>query len=100
MLSYWNLVADGLFKIRYCENIDVIVTPLPPFSRPIDPGALVRAAAAGINPSQIASALNAPLPIVGIAGASTEKSEICDSSFSSVETLQTLHLLNSVYIGD
>ena len=63
MLSYWDLVADRLFKIRNCQNIDGIVTPLPLFSPPIDPGALVRAAAAGISPSQVAAGLAAPLPI-------------------------------------
>ena len=63
MLSYWDLVADRLFKIRNCQNINGIVTPLALFSPPIDPGALVRAAAEGISASQIASGLNAPLPI-------------------------------------
>jgi hypothetical protein len=37
--------------------------------------------------------------LVGIIETSAEKSEICDSSFSSVEMLQTMHLLSCVYIG-
>ena len=63
MLAYWDLVADRLFKIRNCENINGIVTPLPLFSPPIDPGALVRATAQGLSPSQLAAGLAAPLPL-------------------------------------
>jgi hypothetical protein len=63
MLAYWDLVSDRLFKIRNCENINGIVTPLPLFSPPIDPGALVRATAQGLSPSQLAAGLAAPLPL-------------------------------------
>jgi hypothetical protein len=47
MLQYWDLVADRLFKIRNCQNIDSFFSPLALFSPPIDPGALIRATAAG-----------------------------------------------------
>ncbi len=62
LLSYWDTVADRLFKIRYCMTIEGVVRQLPLFQPPIEPGLLVRAAAAGVD---IASALNdlyAPLP--------------------------------------
>src|SRR5262249_3997469 len=49
LLSYWDLVADRLFKIRHCMNIAGIVRPLALFDPPIDPGMLVKAAAAGID---------------------------------------------------
>ncbi|GEM_PF-4969834 len=49
MLGYWDLVADRLFKIRNSLNIDGIARTLSLFAPPIDPGMLVRAAAAGLN---------------------------------------------------
>jgi len=63
MMTYYTTVADRLFKIRNCQNINGVVTPLALFSPPIDPGALVRAATAGISASDLISGLNAPLPI-------------------------------------
>ncbi len=62
MLSYWDLIADRLFKIRNCQNIDGVERSLALFSPPIDPGALVKAAAAGMDISAILGGLNAPLP--------------------------------------
>lgn len=47
----------------YTTNIDGVFSPLALFSPPIDPGALVRAAAAGVNISDFLQGLNAPLPI-------------------------------------
>jgi hypothetical protein len=55
LLAYWDTVADRLFKIRHCMNIDGVVSPLPLFAPPISPGVLVRAAAAGVD---LSSALN------------------------------------------
>src|SRR6185369_930380 len=49
LLGYWNKVADRLFKIRHCMNIEGVVRQLPLFEPPIDPALLVRAAAAGID---------------------------------------------------
>ncbi|MGE2817994.1 neuraminidase-like domain-containing protein [Mycobacterium heidelbergense] len=62
LLQKWDLVADRLFKIRNCQNIDGIPTPLALFSPPIDPGALVRAVAAGLDITQVLAGLGAPLP--------------------------------------
>ncbi|MGD1841650.1 MAG: hypothetical protein ACFB0B_12245 [Thermonemataceae bacterium] len=61
LLSYWDTVADRLFKIRNCMNIEGIVRQLPLFQPPIDPGMLVKAAAAGIDISSLVSGLNQPL---------------------------------------
>jgi hypothetical protein len=54
MLSYWDTVADRLFKVRNGLNIDGVARPLALYEPPIDPGLLVRAVAAGVD---IASAL-------------------------------------------
>ena len=47
--GYWDRVADRLFKIRHCMNIEGVVRQLALFEPPIDPALLVRAAAAGID---------------------------------------------------
>jgi hypothetical protein len=61
MLSYWDTVADRLFKIRHCMNIQGVVRPLALFDPPLDPGMLVKAAAAGIDVSSIVNGLNQPI---------------------------------------
>ncbi len=62
MLEYWDRIEDRLFKIRHCQNIDGIERSLALFAPPIDPAALVRAAAAGLDISSVLAGLNAPLP--------------------------------------
>lgn len=61
MLGYWDTVADRLFKIRHCMNIEGVVRQLALFDPPIDPGMLVKAAAAGIDIGSIVSGLNQPV---------------------------------------
>lgn len=61
LLGYWDTVADRLFKIRHCMNIEGVVRQLPLFQPPIDPGMLVKAAAGGIDISSLVSGLNQPL---------------------------------------
>lgn len=62
MLTYWDTIADRLFKIRNSQNIDGVFRSLSLFAPPIDPGMLVRAAAAGLSISSILSGMNAPTP--------------------------------------
>ncbi|NNV57634.1 Tc toxin subunit A-related protein [Limnovirga soli] len=62
MFEYWDRVADRLFKIRHCQNIDGVERSLALFAPPIDPGMLVRAAASGLNLSSVIAGLNAPTP--------------------------------------
>jgi len=62
LLGYWDTVADRLFKIRNCMNIQGVVRQLPLFAPPIDPALLVRAAAQGVDLSSVLSDINAPLP--------------------------------------
>jgi Tc toxin complex TcA C-terminal TcB-binding domain len=61
LLGYWDTVADRLFKIRHCMNIEGIVRQLALFDPPIDPGMLVKAAAAGIDIGSIINGLNQPV---------------------------------------
>jgi hypothetical protein len=60
LLAYWDTVADRLFKIRHCMNIEGVVRQLALFDPPLDPGMLVKAAAAGIDIGSIVSGLNQP----------------------------------------
>jgi len=60
LLGYWDLVADRLFKLRNCMNIKGIVRQLPLFQPPIDPGALIKAQAAGLDIGAALSDMNAP----------------------------------------
>ena len=62
MLEYWDRIADRLFKIRHCQNIDGVERSLALFAPPIDPGMLVRAAAAGLDISSVLAGINAPTP--------------------------------------
>ncbi|TET67941.1 MAG: hypothetical protein E3J56_12115 [Candidatus Aminicenantes bacterium] len=62
MLKYWDTVADRVYKIRHCLTIEGVARQVALFEPPIDPGALVKAAAAGIDISSALSDLNAPLP--------------------------------------
>nr|WP_320014950.1 neuraminidase-like domain-containing protein [uncultured Desulfobacter sp.] len=62
ILEYWGIIEDRLFKIRNCQNIDGVERSLALFAPPIDPGMLVRAAAAGLSLSSILSGMGAPRP--------------------------------------
>jgi hypothetical protein len=61
LLAYWDTIADRLFKIRHCMNISGIVRQLALFDPPIDPGMLVKAAAAGLDVSAAVNGINQPL---------------------------------------
>ncbi len=61
LLGYWDTVADRLFKIRNCMDIEGQVRPLALFDPPIDPGMLVKAAAAGLDIGSVVSGLNQPV---------------------------------------
>lgn len=62
LLAYWDTVAERLFKIRHCQNIEGVVRQLALFEPPIDPALLVKAAAAGVDIGSALSDINAPLP--------------------------------------
>jgi hypothetical protein len=62
LLGYWDTIADRLFKIRHCLNIEGVARQLALFAPPIDPGLLVKAVAAGLDIGSVLSELSAPLP--------------------------------------
>jgi hypothetical protein len=61
MLGYWDTVADRLSKIRHGLNIAGVVRPLALFDPPLDPGMLVKAAAAGIDIGSVVAGLHQPV---------------------------------------
>ncbi|MCL6542206.1 MAG: hypothetical protein K6T87_16745 [Roseiflexus sp.] len=67
LLTYWDTVADRLFKIRNSLNIQGVFRQLALFEPPIDPAMLARAAAAGLDVGAIVNGLNQPLPLVRFA---------------------------------
>ena len=44
LLAYWDTVADRLFKVRHCMNLEGVLRQLALFDPPIDPALLVAAA--------------------------------------------------------
>jgi len=62
LLGYWDTVADRLFKIRHCQNIEGVERQLALFEPPIDPALLVQAVAGGVDISSVLSDLNSPQP--------------------------------------
>src|SRR5436309_9354480 len=62
LLGYWDTVADRLFKIRHCMNIEGVVRQLPLFAPPIEPALLVQATAMGIDLSSVLNDINAATP--------------------------------------
>ncbi len=59
MLGYWDRVADRLFKIRHCQNIEGQRRTLALFAPPIDPALLIRAQAAGLDLGSVLDGLSA-----------------------------------------
>lgn len=51
LLAYWTRVADRLYKIRHCLNLQGQAVPLPLYAPPINPLPAAHAAAAGQAPS-------------------------------------------------
>jgi hypothetical protein len=77
LLSYWDTVADRLYKIRHCMNIEGAVRQLALFDPPIDPGALVKAVAGGVDIDSALADLNAPLPFYRFNVLLQKANEVC-----------------------
>jgi|GEM_PF-402301 len=78
ILSYWDTVADRLYKIRNCMNIEGVVRQLSLFEPEIDPGALVKAIAGGMDLSSALADLNAPLPYYRFNILLQKANEVCN----------------------
>jgi len=62
LLGYWTTVADRLFKLRHCQNIQGQELQLALFDAPIDPGLLIKASAAGVDIGSVLTDVTTALP--------------------------------------
>jgi hypothetical protein len=60
--AYWGRVADRLFKVRHCLDIQGRFRQLPLFEPPIDPLLLIQAHAAGADLSEVLAGIQSPPP--------------------------------------
>jgi hypothetical protein len=77
LVDYWDRIADRLFKIRHCMNIEGMVRELPLFEPPIEPGLLVKAAAAGVDFSTVLNDMGAPGPRYRFSVLAQMASDLC-----------------------
>jgi peptidoglycan hydrolase-like protein with peptidoglycan-binding domain len=91
LLGYWDTLAEELYKIRNCMNIQGITRALPLSDAPIDPALLVKAAAAGVDIGSILNDINPALPLYRFNVLSQKASELCSEVKSlASELLATL----------
>lgn len=74
----WDTVADRLFKIRHCMNIQGVVRQLPLFEPPIDPSMLIKATAAGLDIGVVLNDMNAPMPLYRFSFMIQRALELCN----------------------
>jgi hypothetical protein len=89
LLRYWDTVADRLFKIRHCMNIEGMVRQLPLFEPPIDPALLVRGAAAGLDLNSLLNDVDTLLPGYRFNVFAQKATELCGELRSLGATLLT-----------
>ena len=77
LLDKWDVVADRLFKIRQCQNIEGQALTLPLLAPPIDPAILVRAKAMGVDIDSVLGELYAPLPHYRFQILAQKATELC-----------------------
>jgi Tc toxin complex TcA C-terminal TcB-binding domain len=77
LMSYWDTVADRLFKIHNSLNLLGIFRQLPLFEPAIDPALLAKAVAAGVDVSATVAGANQPLVPVRFQFLIQKTAEIC-----------------------
>jgi hypothetical protein len=78
LLEHWDTIADRLYKIRHCMDIDGVERHLALFSPPIDPAMLINAAAQGLSLGSILSDLSSPPPIYRFTYLIQKANEFCN----------------------
>lgn len=61
-INYWDRVADRIFNLNNCLDINGIKKVMPAYAPEIDPMLLARMVAGGLTFDEISSALNSKLP--------------------------------------
>lgn len=78
MLGYWDTVADRLFKIRHCQDLDGVERNLALFAPAIDPAALIQARSQGLSLGSILADLSSPPPIYRFVYLLQKANEFCN----------------------
>ena len=79
LMGYYDTVADRLYKIRHCMNIQGQVEQLSLFAAPINPGLLVAAEAAGVDLSSVLSDISAAVPHYRFTTMIAKALELCEA---------------------
>jgi len=87
LMEHWDTIADRLYKIRHCMDIDGVERQLALFSPPIDPAMLINAAAQGISLGSILSDLSSHPPIYRFNYLMQKANEFCGEVKSLGSTL-------------
>jgi hypothetical protein len=74
---YWDTLADRLFKIRHCQNIEGVTRALALWDPPIDPEILVRAVAAGVDIGSVLADRDAPVGPYRFTVLAQKAAELC-----------------------
>ncbi|MFF2445443.1 hypothetical protein, partial [Priestia megaterium] len=77
LLTYWDTVADRLFKIRNSLDLQGRFRQVALFAPPINPAMLARATASGLDVGAIVSGVNQPMPLVRFQFLVHKAAEIC-----------------------
>jgi len=77
LLGYWDTVADRLYKIRHCMNIEGVARQLALFQPQLNPAALVKAVAGGAGITAALGELNTPLPLYRFSILLQKANELC-----------------------
>jgi Tc toxin complex TcA C-terminal TcB-binding domain len=78
LIEHWDIIADRLFKIRHCMDIDGNERHLALFAPPIDPAMLINAAANELSLGSILSNLSSPPPIYRFTYLLQKANEFCN----------------------
>ncbi|MGB5620232.1 MAG: hypothetical protein WBM78_25560 [Desulfobacterales bacterium] len=77
LLDKWDIVADRLFKLRHCQNIEGQALSLGLLGPPIDPAILVRAKAMGVDIDSLLGELNNSSPNYRFQALTQKATELC-----------------------
>jgi hypothetical protein len=77
LFAYYDTIADRLYKIRHCMNIEGQVEQLALFGPPIDPGLLIEAAAEGVDLSSVLGDMGAAVPHYRFGSMFAKALELC-----------------------
>jgi hypothetical protein len=76
LLGYWDTLADRLYKLRHCQNLQGGALDLALFDKPIDPGMLT---GGGTDNSSVLNDVASPLPNYRFATCYAQAMDFCSA---------------------